>query len=148
EVLSLRAVQNERLTSGDPRSIRGLRFGFRNGCRSKPHAKHPTRFGIVLSSSTHNDTSAVRSEHPQTPPLMRLPVIAILSLVLHASVYADTVEVTEVDLKSNTFKGRVGADVRSFRVRPGAEVSINGERGSFGEIEPGMAVTVTASEPG
>ena len=57
-------------------------------------------------------------------------------------------EISEIDTRSNIFTGKSNGQFRAYRVRPGADVSINGVRATFAELETGMKVKIISSEPG
>ncbi|HEY3901076.1 MAG TPA: hypothetical protein VGM54_20860 [Chthoniobacter sp.] len=57
-------------------------------------------------------------------------------------------EVARIDPQAGTFTVKANGQVRAFRARLGAEVTINGLKATFAEIEPGMMVKITTAEPG
>ncbi len=57
-------------------------------------------------------------------------------------------EVAAVDLKGNTLTLEANDVLCTVRVRPDTEITINGERKSFKDLEPQMRVKVTLADPG
>ena len=57
-------------------------------------------------------------------------------------------EIAETSATANTFTGKINGQLRTLRVRPAVEVTINGLKATFAELEPGMKVKVTSAEPG
>ncbi len=57
-------------------------------------------------------------------------------------------EIVQIDPAAGTFSTKLNGQVRTFRVRPAVEVTINGLKAAFAEIEPGMNVKITTAEPG
>jgi hypothetical protein len=57
-------------------------------------------------------------------------------------------EVIQVDPAGSSFTAEANKQLRTFRVRPGIEVTINGVKATFAQLEVGMKVNVTSAEPG
>jgi hypothetical protein len=57
-------------------------------------------------------------------------------------------EIAEIDSAASTFTGKINGQLRTFRVRAGSEVSINGLRATFPDLEPGMKAKVSSADPG
>ena len=57
-------------------------------------------------------------------------------------------EIIQVDPAASTFTAEMNKQLRTFRVRPAVEVTINGVKATFAELEVGMKVQVTSAEPG
>jgi hypothetical protein len=53
-----------------------------------------------------------------------------------------------VDAAGNSFTAEANKQLRTFRVRPEIEVTINGVKATFAQLEVGMKVKVTSAEPG
>ncbi len=82
---------------------------------------------------------------------MRLPSFAIAFILLMSCLahsQSGDFEIAEVNAKAGTFTGKVNGQLRSFRVRPDVDVTINGLKATFEELEPGMKVKVTSADPG
>jgi hypothetical protein len=77
-----------------------------------------------------------------------LLLILIALLPLTAVAQSGDYEITQVDPATNTFTGKLNAQMRTFRVRPGVEVTINGVKVTFADLEPGLTAKITSAEPG
>jgi hypothetical protein len=84
---------------------------------------------------------------PMTP---RSLFFAAGCLLLPVAVQAQSgdYEIAEIDAAASTFTGKMHGQLRTMRVRPAVEVTINGLKATFAELEPGMKVKVTSAEPG
>jgi hypothetical protein len=79
-------------------------------------------------------------------PIFFILACMFLSAVCHAQ--SGAFEIAQIDVAAGTFTGKLNGQMRTFRVRPGVEVSINGLKATFAELEPGMKVQVTSADPG
>jgi len=75
-------------------------------------------------------------------------IVSLLACTLFAHAESGDYEIAQIDLKAGTFSAKLNGQVRTFRVRPAVETTINGIKGTFEELEPGMKVKVTLAEPG
>jgi hypothetical protein len=75
-------------------------------------------------------------------------ILAITLSPILALAQSGDYEVIQVDVHGGTFTGEANKLLRTFRVRPGVEVTINGVKGTFAGLEVGMKVQVTSAEPG
>ena len=75
-------------------------------------------------------------------------LLACLILPTICNVQSGDYEIAEIDTAANTFTGERNGVLSTMRVRPAVEVTINGLKGTFAELEPGMKVKVTSAEPG
>ena len=81
---------------------------------------------------------------------MRSLLLVLLSILVPTLGLAQSgdYEIAEINAAANTFTGKLNGQLRTMRVRPAVEVSINGLKATFAELEPGMKVKVTSAEPG
>ncbi len=77
-----------------------------------------------------------------------LSLLAVLVCTHFAHAQTGEYEIAQIDAKAGTFSATLNGQVRTFRVRPSVETTINGIRGAFEELEPGMKIKVTSAEPG
>jgi hypothetical protein len=56
--------------------------------------------------------------------------------------------IAQIDTKGQTFTVQLNGETKTFRVRPAIDVTINGLKATFEELEPGMKVKITSGEPG
>jgi hypothetical protein len=56
--------------------------------------------------------------------------------------------IASVDAKAQSLAVAAGSDVRTYRVRPSSEITINGAKAQFPALAAGMHVRITANEPG
>ncbi len=80
-------------------------------------------------------------------PLMRLPSLVSVFICLVSSLaraQSGDFEIAEINAKAGTFTGKLHGQMRSIRVRQDVEVTINGLKAAFEELEPRMKVRVTS----
>jgi hypothetical protein len=78
-----------------------------------------------------------------------LPIVCFsIALAVFGHAQSGDYELAEIDAKANTFTAKQNGQLRTLRVRPSVDVTINGLKAAFGELEPGMKVKVTSGEPG
>lgn len=77
-----------------------------------------------------------------------LTAFLTLALPFAASAESGDSEIAQIDAKADTFTAKQNGQMRTYRVRPGVEVTINGIKATFAELEAGMKVKVTSAEPG
>jgi hypothetical protein len=65
-----------------------------------------------------------------------------------AHVETNDYEIIQVDTKAETFTAKLNGQMKTFRVRPSTDVTINGLKATFEELEPGMKVKITSGDPG
>ena len=80
---------------------------------------------------------------------MRILILAVLLLIPTLGfAQSGDYEIAEVNAAGSSFTGKRNGQLSTMRVRPTVEVTINGLKGTFSELEPGMKVKVTSAEPG
>lgn len=75
-------------------------------------------------------------------------ILCILTFTQFVHAQSGEYELNQIDPKAGTFTATLNGQVRTFRVRPSVETTINGIRATFEELEPGMKLKVTSAEPG
>lgn len=78
---------------------------------------------------------------------MRLPSLVSVFICLVSSLaraQSGDFEIAEISAKAGTFTGKLHGQMRSIRVRQDVEVTINGLKAAFEELEPRMKVRVTS----
>lgn len=93
-------------------------------------------------------------------PLIAARVIAVIVLAVVTTALSSAApksptgssqneyEVVEIDGAQSTFTAKLGPNIRTFRVRQFVDISINGQKARFEELEPGMKVKVIAAADG
>ena len=71
-----------------------------------------------------------------------------VAMTLFARGQSGEYEIAQIDAKANTFTVKKNGQMRTFRVRPAVETTINGIKASFAELEPGMKIKIASAEPG
>jgi hypothetical protein len=85
--------------------------------------------------------------------LLALLLVVVFSQSSHAAkrppaTPIEEYEVVQLDPQAGTFTVKSHGQMRAFRALVGVEVTINGLKATFAEIEPGMMVKITSAEPG
>lgn len=75
-------------------------------------------------------------------------ITCFIAMTLFARAESGESVIAQIDAKANTFTVRQNGQIRTFRVRPAVETTINGIKASFAELEPGMKIKITSAEPG
>ncbi len=79
------------------------------------------------------------------------PILLLLAAVLlpwSARAQSGDYEIIQVDAAANSFTVEANKQLHTFRVRPGVDVTINGVKADFKQLEIGMKVKVTSADPG
>ena len=77
-----------------------------------------------------------------------IAALCMLACTQFAGAQSGEYELNELDPKGGTFTATLNGQVKTFRVRPSVETTINGLKATFAELEPGMKLKVTSAEPG
>lgn len=75
-------------------------------------------------------------------------LLGVITFAASARAQSGEYELNEIDPKGGTFSATLDGQVRTFRVGPAVETTINGVKASFEELEPGMKLKVASAEPG